>query len=240
MLKRFAAALLLAATALPGMAADLPAHPFIHVSAAADVHLMPDIGEIDIDIVSLEPDADAAWKLITERLENSRALFVQHGVAAEDIFVQDIVRRPRRVDALPEGEPVPMETRVAVHVTVRDLAQWTPLLRTLLVMKDVESLAVSFNRTDRDQVETDLVTQALAMARSKAANIARSIKARLGPVTGGSLEPLKNLSNAMGMASDPNGRYTGDRRNPPREDMALVQAMRLVQAADLIYRIGGK
>ncbi|KFI08885.1 SIMPL domain-containing protein [Massilia sp. BSC265] len=240
MLKRFAAALLLAATALPGLAADLPAHHFIHVSAAADVHLMPDIGEIDIDIVSLEPDADAAWKLVTERLEASRALFVQHGVVAEDIFVQDIVRRPRKVDALPAGEPMPMETRVAVHVTVRELGQWTPLLRTLLVMKDIESLAVSFNRTDRDKVETDLVTQALAMTKSKAVNIARGIGARLGPVTGVSLAPLKNLSNAMGMASDPNGRYTGDRRSPPREDMALVQAMRLVQAADVIYRIGGK
>ena len=72
MLKRFAAALLLATTALPGMAADLPSHPFIHVSATADQYIMPDVGEIDIDIVSLEPDADAAWKLVNERLEASR------------------------------------------------------------------------------------------------------------------------------------------------------------------------
>lgn len=158
MLKRCAAALLLAATALPGMAADLPNHPFIHVSAAAELRLMPDIGEIDIDIVSLEPDADAAWKLINERLEASRALFAQHGVAADDISTQDIVRRPRKVEILPEGQPVPMETRVSLHVTVRDLGQWTPVLRALLVMKDIESLAVAFNRSDRDKIDADLVT----------------------------------------------------------------------------------
>lgn len=240
MLQRFAAALLLAVTALPGMAADLPKHPFIHVSAAAEFRVMPDLGEIDIDIVSLEPDADAAWKLVNERLEASRALFAQHGVATEDIVVQDIVRRPRKVEVLPEGEPVPMETRVALHVTVRDLGQWTPLLRALLVTRDLESLMVSFNRSDRDKIEADLVTEALAMTRSKAKHIARGVGARLGAATGVSLAPLKNLSHAMGMASDPNARNVGDRRSPPRADMALVQAMRLVQAADVIYRIGGK
>ena len=240
MLKRFAAALLAAAMSLPGMAADLPNHPFIHVSAAAEFHVMPDIGEIDIDIVSLEPDADAAWKLVNERLEASRALFAQHGVAAEDLSVQDIVRRPRKIEILPEGQPVPMETRVALHVTVRDLGQWTPLLRALLAMKDLESLAVSFNRSDRDKIDADLVTQALATARTKAQNIARGIGAKLGPATGVALEPLKNLSHSMGMSSDPNGRNIGDRRAKPQADMALVQAMRLMQAADVIYRIGGK
>ena len=177
MLKRFAAALLLAATCLPGMAADLPNHPFIHVSATADQYIMPDVGEIDIDIVSLEPDANAAWKIVNEKLESSRALFAQAGIAAEDVFVQDIVRRPRKVEILPEGQPMPMETRVSMHVTVRDLGQWTPLMQALIVMKDIESLAVTFNRSDREKVESDLLQQAIASARLKAQDIARGIGA---------------------------------------------------------------
>jgi len=44
----------------------------------------------------------------------------------------------------------------------------------------------------------------------------------------------------MGMSSDPSGRNIGDRRGAPPGDMALVQAMRLMQAADVIYRIGDK
>ncbi|QOY93733.1 SIMPL domain-containing protein [Massilia sp. UMI-21] len=240
MLTRFAAALLLAATAFPGMAAELPNHPFIHVNAGAEVYVMPDIGELDLDIVSYDADPDAAWKLVTGQLEVSRALFCQHGVAADDVLVQDIVRRPRKVDALPEGQAVPMETRVAMHVTVRDIGQWTPLLRALFVVKNIESLAVSFSRSDRDKVESDLLAQALGTAKLKAQNVARGVGARLGPATGVSTGALKNLSQAMGMASDPNGRYTGDRRTPPRADMALVQAMRLAQSVDVIYRIGGK
>ena len=240
MLKRFAALLLLAASALPGTAADLPNHPFIHVSANADQYIMPDVGEIDIDVVSLEPDADAAWKLVNERLEASRALFAQNGIATEDVFVQDIVRRPRKIEVLPEGQPVPMETRVSLHVTVRELGQWTPLMRALLVMKDIESLSVSFNRSDREKVETELLQQALATARLKAQDIARGVGAKLGPATGVSMAPLKNLSNAMGMASDSNAHASGGRRNPAKADMALVQAMRLAQSVDVIYRIGGK
>lgn len=239
MLNRFLAALLLAATALPSVAADLPNHPFIHVSGSAEVYVMPDIGEVDIDIVSYEADADAAWKLINEQLEASRALFTQHGVAAEDLLVQDIVRRPRKVDVLPEG-PVPMETRVAVHATVRDIAQWTPLLRALLVMKNIESLAVAFNRNDRDKVESELLAQALGTAKRKAQDVARGAGVKLGAASGVSTGALRNLSNAMGMASDPFGRNSADRRSPPKADMALVQAMRLAQGVDVIYRIGGK
>ncbi|MCA1247839.1 SIMPL domain-containing protein [Massilia sp. MS-15] len=238
MLKRFAAALLLAAAALPGLAADLPKHPFIHVSASADQYLMPDVGEIDIDLVSLEPDAELALKFISERLEASRALFAQHGVAPEDVFVQDVVRRPRKPDALPEGQALPMETRVSLHLTVRDLGQWTPLLRGLLVMKDVESLAIAFNRSDRDKVESDLLAQALAKARLKAQDIARGVGAKLGPATGVSLAPLKNLTQAMGLANDANARIPAGRRNKPHGEMALVQSMRLAQSVDVIYRIG--
>jgi len=242
MLKRFAAALLLAASAipaLPGMAADLPNHPFIHVSATADQYMMPDVGEIDIDIVSLEPDADAAWKLVNERLEASRALFAQHGVAPEDVFVQDVVRRPRKIEVLPEGQPMPMETRVAMHITVRDLGQWTPLMRALIVTKDIESLSVAFNRSDREQVESELLQQAIGMAKKKAQDIARGIGGKLGPATGVAIGPIKNLSNAMGMANDANAR-SGGPRTPKRADMALVQSMRLYQAVDVIYRIGNK
>ncbi|SFC31210.1 SIMPL domain-containing protein [Massilia yuzhufengensis] len=236
MLKRFAALALLAATALPGMAADLPTHPFIHVNASSELRMMPDTGEIDIDIVSLDPDPDASWKVVTERLDAARALFAQHGVAVDDVFVQDIVRRARKVDKLAEGEPVPMETRVAVHATVRNLGPWTDMLRSLLAMKDIESLAVAFSRSDREQIEADLVTQALVAAKAKAQNIARGIGARLGPVTGVALTPLKNLSNAMGMATEPSTRYTGG-RTVDVPDKALVQAMRLAQSADVIYRI---
>jgi len=242
MLKRYAAALLLAASAIPavpGMAADLPNHPFIHVNATADQYIMPDVGEIDIDIVSLEPDADAAWKLVNERLEASRALFAQHGVTPEDVFVQDIVRRPRKIEVLPEGQPMPMETRVSMHITVRDISQWTPIMRALIVTKDIESLTVAFNRSDREQVESELLQQAIGMAKKKAQDIARGIGGKLGPATGVSIAPLKNLSNAMGMASDSNAR-SGSQRTPKRADMALVQSMRLAQGVDVIYRIGNK
>uniref|UniRef100_UPI0028AD173E SIMPL domain-containing protein n=1 Tax=Massilia alkalitolerans TaxID=286638 RepID=UPI0028AD173E len=180
------------------------------------------------------------WKLVNDRLEASRALFAENGIAPEDVLVQDIVRRPRKVEVLPEGQPLPMETRVSLHVTVRNLDGWTPIMRALLVMKDLESLAVSFNRSDREKVESDLLQQAIGMARLKAKDIARGIGAKLGTATGVSIGPLKNLSNAMGMASDSNARGGGGGRRSARTEMALVQAMRLAQSVDVIYRIGGK
>ncbi len=232
MLKMFATALAVAAMlhAAPARAADLPAYPFIHVTAAADLHVMPDTGEIDFDIVSTDADLEAAWKLVHERLTASRALLAAQGVKIEDISVQDVLRRP-----LKEGERVTaIETRAAVHATVRDLNGWTALIQSLMGLPNVESLAVAFSRSDADKIEAELVNQALGAARVKAQNIAFGIGAKLGPAGGVALAPLKNLANAMGLASDapryPSVSSPGDPQ--------LVGVQKFVQGVDVIYRIG--
>lgn len=232
MLKMFATALAVAAMlhAAPARAADLPAYPFIHVTAAADLHVMPDTGEIDFEIVTTDADLDAAWKLVHERLTASRALLAEQGVKVEDISVQDVLRRP-----LKEGERVTaIETRAAVHATVRDLNGWTALIQSLMGLPNVEALAVAFSRSDADRIEAELVSQALGAARVKAQNIARGIGAKLGPAGGVALAPLKNLSNAMGLASDA-PRYPSV--SSPR-DPQLVGVQKFVQGVDVIYRIG--
>lgn len=231
MLKMFAAALASAALlhAAPAHAADLPAYPFIHVTAAADLHVMPDTGEIDFEIVTTDADLDAAWKLVHERLAAGRALLAEQGVKVVDISVQDVLRRP-----LKDGERVTaIETRAAVHATVRDLNGWTALIRSLMALPNVEALAVAFSRSDVDRIEAELVSQALGAARLKAQNIARGIGARLGPAGGVALAPLKNLSNAMGLASDA-PRYPSV--SSPR-DPQLVGVQKFVQGVDVIYRI---
>jgi uncharacterized protein YggE len=232
MLKMFATALAVAAVlhAAPARAADLPAYPFIHVTAAADLHVMPDTGEIDFDIVSTDADLEAAWKLVHERLTASRALLAAQGVKVEDVSVQDVLRRP-----LKEGERVTaIETRAAVHATVRDLNGWTALIQSLMGLPNVESLAVAFSRSDADKIEAELVNQALGAARVKAQNIAFGIGAKLGPAGGVALAPLKNLANAMGLASDA-PRYPSVLS--PR-DPQLVGVQKFVQGVDVIYRIG--
>jgi len=232
MLKMFATAPAVAVVlhAAPARAADLPGYPFIHVTAAADLHVMPDTGEIDFDIVSTDADLEAAWKLVHERLTASRALLAAQGVKVEDVSVQDVLRRP-----LKEGERVTaIETRASVHATVRDLNGWTALIQSLMGLPNVESLAVAFSRSDADKIEAELVSQALGAARVKAQNIALGIGAKLGPAGGVALAPLKNLANAMGLASDA-PRYPSV--SSPR-DPQLVGVQKFVQGVDVIYRIG--
>lgn len=172
------------------------------------------------------------------QLEASRALFASHGIGPEDVSVQDILRRPRKTEVAGDAPPQ-MDTRVALNVTVRNMTAWSAMLRALMAMPRVESLAVAFSRSDRDKIEAELVTQALANAKGKgkAQNMARGIGARLGVATGVSLGALKNLSNAMGLALEPNGRYT-DGGPDAATDLSLVAAMTLVQGVDVIYRIG--
>lgn len=231
MLKAFAA-VLLATAATQAIAADLPNYPFIHVNASARLDTLPDTGVIDFEIASEEADPELAWKLVAERLEAGKALFGQHGVHADDVSVQDIQRRPRK---LPDGSVSAVETRCAVHVTVRDLKGWSALVRQLMAMRNVESLSVDFSRSDHEQIEADLLKEALAAARIKGQHIAKGIGAKLGPANGVAMAPLKNLSNAMGLASETQ-QFTPVKADAP--DMTLVAAQRYQQTVDVVYRIG--
>lgn len=224
------AALSLALTA-PCLAADLPNHPFIHVEGSSVLHVMPDTGEIDFEIVSSDPDAEAAWKQVAQQLEAAKALLARQNIAAQDVSVQDILRKPRKSGD--GGAPV-VDTRCAVHVTVRDLSAWTALVQALIAVKQVESFAVSFSHSEREKIEAELVTQALASARAKAQNIARGIGARLGQANGVALAPLRNLTYSMGLASD------GQRRSPPPEnlDPGLIGVQKFAQDVHVLYRIG--
>lgn len=154
MLRKIVATFVLFATTFAVNAADLPGYPFIHVNAAASLHVTPDIGEIDFEIVSTDADLDAAWKIVTERLAAAKALFAGHGVTPDDISVQDIQRRPRKRDDIVEA----IETRGAIHVTVRNLDGWTALIQAVMTMPNVESVAVAFSRSDADKIEAELVS----------------------------------------------------------------------------------
>lgn len=78
-----------------------------------------------------------------------------------------------------QGDRVPaIETRVAVHATVRNLVGWTALIQALMTLPNVESPAVAFSRSDAGEIEAELVSQALGAARLEAQSISASAPAR--------------------------------------------------------------
>lgn len=235
-MKKILAAAVLLAFSFAAHADAFPSYPFVHVSGSAELQVLPDTGEIDFEVVSTDQDPEAAWKRVELRLSESRALFAQHGIEAGDIEVQDITRRIRKDQGTLDGQPV-VETKAAVHVTVRNLSAWTAIVEPLMKMADVDAFAVVFSHSERDKIAADLVVEALKDARRKADNVARGVGRRLGLASAVSTSPLKNLSNSFGLSTDfPLNRGVGVRSKPDSVDHTLVAAIKLVQNVDVLYR----
>jgi len=234
-MRRHVAVLAFTFFASAGHASDLPAYPFVHTSGSANINAMPDVGEIDLELTSGDPDAEVAWAAVETRLADVRTLLAQQGLAAADVDVQSIQRTARKQEGTTATAPPGFDTRCTVHLTVRDLSTWAGLVGPLLKMPGVTEFSVTFSRSDRRQIETELVASALADARHKADNLARGAGRQLGQANGIALLPIRNLSTTFGFSSAEGYRQSGRRKEPG--DATLVAAIRLVQEVDVIFKL---
>jgi uncharacterized protein YggE len=247
MLKKFACALvLLPALSLSSFAvhaADLPAYPFIHVSGEGFVMVAPDMGEIDFDVSAFDADPAVVVALIQTRVEEIRALLVEHsgppeGDSAAGVEVQDM-RKEMRKSANPDPAASPeYDIRSSVHIVVRDLTKWRPIMQALLEMKNIDHMSTTFGKSDRVKVEEELTAAAIKDALRRAEGMAAGFGKKVGPVTAISSSPLRNLTKAVGlMPSDYHNSERRDQAKTNEKDFLSITVLRWTQNVDMIFRI---
>lgn len=222
------------------VAADLPGFPFIHTSGTASVSTVADVGDIDLEVVLAGADSAAVWSGVEEKIRRIRELAEQQGAGVVEIETQNLSRGVRRTgESNPSAAPVG-EVRAALHLTVRDLRVWTALVSSLVAMPGIEGLTVAFSRSDIRKIESELVAQAVADAHRQAEMIAKGFGRRAGEVKGVSTGSLKNISNALGMATSDLIRL-GIRSSAPKNtkdmDINLIGMVRLSQSVDVVFGI---
>lgn len=216
-------------------ASDLPQYPFVHTNGSANINVLPDVGEIDMELSSPNQNADLAWTAVESRLAQVRELLVQQGLPDSDVDVQSITRKARKADSTATADPAGFDTLCTLHLTVRDLSKWTGLVVPLLKISEVTEFSVTFSRSDRRQIETELVANAVADARRKADDLARGAGRQLGLANAISLVPIRNLSTTFGFSSAEGYRQSG--RRSASTDYTLIAAVRFVQDVDVIFKL---
>jgi uncharacterized protein YggE len=245
MLKKIALvlALLPALSPLAVRAADLPTYPFIHVSGEGFVMVAPDMGEIDFDVSAFDADPAAAVAVIQARVEEIRALLVEQsgppeGDSAAVVEVQDM-RKEMRKSANPDPAATPeYDIRSSVHIVVRDLTKWRPIMQALLEMKNIDHMSTTFGKSDRITVEQELTAAAIKDALRRAEGMAAGFGKKVGPVTAISSSPLRNLTKAVGLM--PSDYYNSERRAQAKtseKDFLSITVLRWTQNVDMIFRI---
>ena len=233
MFKKVVLSSLLAVLPFTASAAELPSYPFIHVDGTGMMAIMPDIGEIDFEIVALDADPALAMKVVASRVDEVRALIKEAGMEDDSLDVRDMRKEISKAD------PTVMvyEIRCSVKVKIRDLSKWKAIVGPLLDKPNLDGYVTVFDSSQRPRVELELMGEAIRQARRKADGIAAGFGRKVGAVAGVSSSELKNLTRAMNLS--PSDFSRGDRQAPApdRSELLMVTMLKLAQPVNVIFRI---
>ena len=222
---------------LPAMAtaAELPAYPFIHVSGTGVTNFMPDIGEIDFEVSARDADPAAALQVVATRVGEIRALMAEVAPEGATLEVRDIRKDIKRGES---EATVVYELRGGVKILVKDLSKWRAIVTPLLKMPNLDGFMAAFDTTERARVEAELMADAIKEARRRADVIAAGFGRKTGAVNAVSNGELKNLTRSMNLSpADFFNRRGQSREETAREELLSINALKMSQGVDVIFRI---
>jgi uncharacterized protein len=236
--KKIACIAVLATAPLFASASDLPDYPFIHANGVGFAYVMPDIGEIDFEILVVDADPEAARQLVESRIAQLRALAEGLGLAPDALEIRDVRKEIRKGENRPDGV-VFYSLRCGVHIKVKDLTKWPELMLPLIDMPNLDGFSTEFSVADRDKVEMELLNEAIRAARKRGEGMAAGFGKKLGPVMAVTSGQLANLTRSMGLSPvDRFNRGSSASRITDKRDLLLVTVLKWSQAVDVIFKIG--
>jgi len=233
--KRLIVSTLVLGAILPGpavQAAEMPNHPFVTASGRSELWMRPDIGEIKFEAGAQNVSAETAAAELLALSGSLMQLLVDHGVLEEDITAYEVQKKTVAVNNAPD--PAYALSRY-FSVRVRDLRQWPELLEQLMKMDHVDSVATSFDRTDSDAINQQLMSGAADDARKKATLLAQSFNRKLGPVVAIARGPLDRIS-APFIEQEPGREKRGGSR-PQSGKYAVPESLPYTQTVNAIFML---
>ncbi|NVD99560.1 SIMPL domain-containing protein [Massilia sp. BJB1822] len=238
MLKRVRCALALMGL-LGSLAVDaspLPAHPFVSTSGKAQQWLAPDLGEMQFETGAQHGDSATAAAALDAKGGALLALLARHGVAPADIECFELEKKTVALSQpAADGSNQAYVLTRHYRVTVRDLRQW-PELAQALVAQEVDSFGVSFDRSDRDQVNAQLMAEAARAARGHGQQLAAAFGRKLGPAVAIARGPLDRIA-APFLSGGSDGGAQPASRLPAASNYAVPSSIPFAQAVNAIFRL---
>lgn len=168
----------------------LPSHPFVSTSGKAQLWMRPDIGDVKFEAGSQDASAETAASQLQELCASVMQLLAEHGVQEADVEAYEVEKKTVPVE---EEKPPAYSVGRLFHARVRDLAQWPDLVAKLVEMAHITNISSSFDRTDGDDINTQLMAAAADDARNKGNTLAKAFGRKLGPVVAVARGPLAQV-----------------------------------------------
>jgi uncharacterized protein YggE len=233
-LRHTLAALVLGAAASV-QASPLPDYPSVSTSGKAQLWLKPDLAELQFDIGAQHATAEATAAEMDALASSVFQLMNEHGVPADDIESFEVSKK-----ALDLSHPtadgttrmVAMSRHFSVHV--RDLSQWPALMAALMAQEHVDGIGASFERSDAQDINSELMTAAAKDAYGNANKLAAAFGRKLGPAVAIARGPLDKLGAPF---IEQRGNSDPTPRAPAGPAYAVPLSIPFAQAVNAVFRL---
>jgi len=187
----------------------LPQHPFVSTSGKAQLWMRPDIGEVKFEAGAQDASSETAAAQLQQLSAGAMQLLAEHGVQEADIESYEV---EKKTVPLGDGQAPAYSMGRLFHARVRDLAQWPDLIARLVEMAHITSISSTFDRTDGDDINTQLMAAAADDARNKGNSLAK-----LSAANSARWSPLHAARWPRSERRSWNSRLAGKRAAQPRK-----------------------
>ncbi len=225
--------------AIKAQASPLPDYPLVFAMGSAETQLKPDICVVAFRITIRDEDPTNALTHVEQRSVEALAILANSGVKPEDVVGYEINKdRVRNYPNRDRLEFLGYEMTRRIEFTLRDLAQYETILSSLLKTPDVVDIRTSFDRTDRNEIESRLLAEAVADARAKAELMAAGSQQRIVRLRAISQSGFYNLAERFGLGNVQYDSVMRSMRSPEKRELLFVPAtIEFANSVSLIYEI---
>jgi uncharacterized protein YggE len=200
----FIFAILFALLSFNASASEMPDFPFVFADGEAKTEVPPDMAIVSFSVQEFNKDSAAALAVVKERSRELITFFAENKIAPKDIVAYQIDKWPvrKRGENYSELEISGYRVSRRVVVTLRDLKQYEKLYDKLLSLNNVGRISASFDRSDREKIEEELVAKACQNARDRAELMAKGSGVQLGNVFAISQLDFRSLTTHFAVSAE--------------------------------------
>lgn len=155
----------------------------ISVQGTGEVQSRPDVARLSLGVrISPQPTAAGALKLLTGKFNDVVAAVKKSGVKDEDIKTANLSLQPEYDYSNGQQTLKGFSASEAIEVKVRNLDKIGEILAAATVEGVNQAGALSFEVDQPEALQAEAQQKAIADARSKAEQLAKSLGVRLGDV----------------------------------------------------------
>lgn len=238
-MKRILTALVVTTVVIGAQASPLPDYPFVFASGDAKSEVKPDICHVEFHITIRDQDPTNGLALVEQRSIVALAILADNGVKKEDVIGFEVDKdHVRNYESRDKLEFLGYEMRRKIEFTLRDLTQYEPILSPLLKTPDVVDIQTSFDRTDRKDIESRLLAEAVANARAKADLMAKGSRQRIVKLRAISQSGFYNLGERFGLGNVQFDNRMYSMSVPPKQELLFVPStIEFGNSVSLIYEV---